>query len=148
MKRYLLILSLLGLFCLGCAHKPPAGYVAIEDTGIYDFRAVSADACYYAVRSTRNQDSASLDFWVKASSNELVKGKGYKLLSDEPHTTDAGEPMHVMQFAKTRTGQDFIYLIALTSSSRRIGIVEAAGPTNEFQQDLPVVLKAAKAVKW
>ncbi len=147
MKRNLLMVSLMGMFVCGCVHKPPVGYVGIEDTGIYDFRAVSAEGCYYAVRSVKNQDKASLDFWVTACTNELAKGKGYKLLSDEAETNDAGGDLRVLQFTKTRTGQEFIYLLALTADSGKIDIIEAGGPREQLQQDLPAILKAAKAVK-
>lgn len=149
MKRTLLLCGLAVIILSGChAYKAPAGYVSIEDKGIYDFRAVSAEGCYYAIRSAKNQGKASLDFWVKASTNELTEGKGYRLLADEQETTDAGKPMRMLQLSTTKVGQELLYLVALTVSSAKIGIVEAGGPMEQLQKDLPAVMKAAKAVKW
>ena len=148
-KRTLLLCCLVAIVFSGCqAYKPPVGYVAIEDKGIYDFRAVSAEGCYYAVRSAKNQDNASLDFWVTASTNELTEGKGYTLLANEQDITDSGKPMQIMELSTTKVGQDLLYVVALTASSSKIGIVEAGGPAEKIQEDLPVILKAAKAVKW
>ena len=148
-KRTLLLCCLVAIVFSGCqAYKPPVGYVAIEDKGIYDFRAVSAEGCYYAIRSAKNYDNASLDFWVTASTNELTQGKGYALLSDDQDTTDSGKPLRVLQLSTTKIGQELLYVVTLTATSSKIGIVEAGGPMDQLQKDLPAVMNAAKAVKW
>jgi len=73
-------IALAGAALCGCEPtiQMPPGFVEVGkyNLGTYDQRAVSADGVVVALRSETNPKNASLDFWVTAIRDELVKHRG------------------------------------------------------------------------
>jgi hypothetical protein len=145
MKKILLPLIAL-LMLVGCKTAqmtPPAGFVAVDEVrrGNYDYRAVSADGVVVAVRTEENSRGGDLEFWAKATLNQLQQ-QGYKLVNDEGVTSAAGTKGMLLEFTQKRSGTDYAYIVAVFVRPDRVIVPEAGGKSEMVEPVRPEVVKS------
>jgi hypothetical protein len=125
--------------------ETPAGYVRLDPVLGYDYRAVSADGAVISVRTVDNPRDATLEFWNKAISNELVEARGYKLNAKQDVKSERGTAGTEMTLRTQVEGIDYVYLLTVFVKSRQVIVFEAAGPASTIEPDLPAIRNAVRA---
>jgi hypothetical protein len=128
------------LFLSACGQEPflretaqcPEGYVPVDTAGgEYSGRAISARGVVLAIRERRNEEKATLDFWVAVLRKELTQTRGYAIRSSREVPQGRGT-LFTAPHEKASA-----YYVALFVTMSRIVTVEVAGPESEVDQDLP-----------
>jgi len=143
-SRWIIALSATG-FC-GCqAMETPPGYVRLDPVMGYDYRAVSADGAVISVRTVENPRDATLAFWNKAITNELVEARSYKLDAKQDVRSDRGTPGTAMLLRTQVEGIEYLYLLTVFVKSQHVIVFEATGPAPTIETDLPAIRRAVLA---
>ena len=126
----------------GCGYHLPPGYVKVEPSRGWRFRAVSAEGAAFTLRTEENPENGDLAFWEKAIKNKLVKVRGYKLADRRETTLKDQTPGVELVFDYSRDGSDYTYSVALFVKGRRVHVFEAAGAKDQMTTDLPEIRSA------
>ena len=82
----------------------PRGFVVLDQSEPYDFRATTPDGLVLAVREFENtKEYGDLSFWVEAIQNELRLDKGYALIRESDITSTQLAGSYVSHFLTGRT---------------------------------------------
>jgi len=150
--RIMLALFFLSLLS-GCAiHADvPDRFLKLKNDR-YEFKATSADDAIFWVRrfDTEAEDS-TLDFWEEALTNNLVKGRGYKLVKSDKLQTRSGCPGRTMILEATVGGQTQRELFVVFLKERlwdgpSIYVAEYVAPAPLFDQYLDKVREAIESL--
>lgn len=118
----------------------------------YEFKATSADdAIFWVRRFDTEPDESSLDFWEEALTNNLVKGRGYKLVKSEKLETRSGRPGRALILEATVGGETQRELFCVFLKERLWGspsvyVAEYVAPATLFDQYLDKVLPAVQSL--
>lgn len=105
----------LGMLLLGSCSigmDLPAGSLRLDSDRDQVKATTPADARIW-VREFRDPDGDTLGFWAKALRNELVRNRGYELLSEHELNDAARRPGIELRFSVNREGEAHGYLVAL-----------------------------------
>lgn len=154
MKTRLKLVVLLSLFLLGsCAiHADmPESFLKLKNDR-YEFKATSADDAIFWVRrfDTEPEDS-NLDFWEEALTNNLVEGRGYRLVERDKVETRTGLPGRILVVEATVGGQTRRELFAVFLRERLWGgpiiyVAEYVAPPPLFDEYLDKVREAIESL--
>ena len=157
MKKIIIICAVLLLAC-GCKIiDTPGGYICTKKPYGYLFKAVSTNGCAFTVTETTNEGNAELETWKEAAKNQLTRGKGYQLLSEDKLETSKGSPGWEMVFAANQSGLEYVYYVAVARWDRywpeiwgihKLYIIEAAGEKEYIEEDLAEIKRAARTLKY
>ena len=153
--RLLVLFSLvLSLFLsAGCAiHADvPDRFLKLE-SNVYEFKATSADDAIFWVRRFDNEaEGSNLDFWQLALTNNLVKGRGYRLVKSDKLQTRSGCPGRALILEATVGGQTQRELFVIFLKERLWGgpsiyVAEYVAPAPLFDQYLDEVREAIESL--
>lgn len=135
------------LLCLACctgrflrsAAECPSGYVPVDRGDGHLGRALSADGVVIAVRESANDAEGTAEFWTAVVAKELTRARGYALRESRDVAPDG----KALLFAAPMEGAP-VYYVAIFVTPRRIRILEAAGPADAVQRDLPMLEEFAR----
>jgi hypothetical protein len=154
MRKLIVIAALLVVAC-GCkVIETPGGYLRIENTGGYLFKAVSPDGCAFTLSEEQNEGVSSLDNWKKAAKNHLTRAKGYECVSEDKLKSAKGSPGWEMVFSASYHGLDYLYYLAVVRRDssfwgiHKLYIMEAAGEKAYMEEDIPRIKKAARTLRY
>ncbi len=146
--------ALLTVFLLaGCAiHADvPDSFLKLKNDS-YEFKATSADdAMLWVRRFDTEPEESTLDFWQEALTNNLVQGRGYRLVSNDQIQTRSGRPGRVLVLEANVGGQTQRELFAVFLKehlwgSPSIYVAEYVAPAPLFEQYLERVRKAIESL--
>jgi len=126
----------------------PQGFVVLEESVPYDFRATTPDGLVLAVREFDNtKEHGDLDFWVQAIQNELRLDKGYALLKASDVKTKSGLAGKALHFGLDRENEAHEYLVAIFVTGRakaksRVYLIEAGGTAAQLKKSRSVIDQA------
>lgn len=108
----------------------PEGFAPfdIEDT----FQAMSPEGVVVRARTVENDPPQTLVFWVELLERHMTES-GYLLVDRGDFVADGNEGMLLEWLAPVRE-DDWIFLTAIAVIGERIAIVEAAGPTDLYNE--------------
>jgi len=110
----------------------PEGYVPIDRArGEFDGRAISAGGVVIAIRTRKNEQEASTEFWTQVITKELTELQGYAVRSSKE--LHGGRAILFSAPQERMTS----YYVALFVKSTFVITVEIAGPQAEVERDLP-----------
>ncbi|HUN80119.1 MAG TPA: hypothetical protein VMV81_01280 [Phycisphaerae bacterium] len=136
------------LFLGGCGSMtPPAGYIKVKSGEGYDAKYVSAHGNVVALTIRSNEDrAADLKFWTQAVEYQKVDLDGMKLAERSDMTSNSGLAGTLFSF---RTGEgrgEITYLVGLYVTPMRIYTVEATGPSESFDADIPRIKESMRSI--
>lgn len=141
---HLLVASALLLLCVACGPHfqitAPQGFVVLDQSGPYDFRATTPDGLVLAVREFDNtKEHGDLSFWVEAIQNELRLDKGYALLQKSAVKTNSGLAGKAMHFGLDRENEAHEYLVVIfvtghAKAKSRVYLIEAGGTAAQLKE--------------
>lgn len=152
MKRTLLLAALAAVVLTGCVTRTmtlPPNFINVDKDamGIYAVRAVAPDGAMVSLRTEKNPQNGTLDFWTQAVTNQLTQGRGYKVVKSEEVTSDAGLPGRLLTFSTERKGVTFTYLVALFLQGQEILIAEAGGKSEAMDPRAAELCKSLLTAK-
>lgn len=118
----------------------PRGFVVLDQSEPYDFRATTPDGLVLAVREFENtKEYGDLSFWVEAIQNELRLDKGYALIRESDIKTTSGLAGKSMHFGLDRENEAHEYLVVIfvtgrAKSKSRVYVIEAGGTAAQLQE--------------
>jgi hypothetical protein len=132
----------------GCATQMDIaeGFVRLEEPGLYDVKAISADGVSIAARRVDIQRDSTLEFWSEAVGNDLAS-EGYSQEKGEEVISAAGEKGKLLWFSRELQGQRYTYATALYPSGGRLLLGEAGGPADAFEKHRAAVRKSLLSVR-
>lgn len=144
----LIALIVLGLTTSCISVQAPSGYASTEYPGRYEFKAVSTDGNAFTLTEVRNQDkkNGTLAYWAEAMKKQLTLSRGYELKEEGEFRCGQG-PGRWQQYAYKFKGTDYLYLVGVVVDGSSIYVMESAGETERFTNDLPAVKKAFETLK-
>jgi len=154
MKTLQITLSLFCLSLLGsCAiHADvPDRFLKLKNDS-YEFKATSADdAIFWVRRFDTDAEDSNLDFWQEALTNNLVKGRGYRLVETDQLQTRSGRLGRALILEATVGGQAQRELFAIFLKERLWGspsiyVAEYVAPAALFDQYLDKVREAIESL--
>lgn len=107
--------------------QPPRGFVELEDSGVYDHRATTADGLVIATRTIDNDAKGELAFWTRAIENELRLRGGYALLETRDVKHQSGLAGKELRFGHETPNAQQLYALALYVTPGSIHLIEAGG---------------------
>ena len=139
----LLAAAALASTACGSSFQPPRGFVELDDAGVYDHRATSADGLVLATRHLDNDQKGELAFWTRAIENELRLRGGYALLETRDVKHQRGLTGKELHFGHDAANASQLYTVALYVTPESIHLIEAGGTrelmeTNKAQVDWAV----------
>jgi hypothetical protein len=142
------ILALIALLS-GCATMdPPAGYVSVKHSATHDYKAVSAKGCVIAMTRHENPDSnADLSFWTQAVEHQKVDLDGMKLTARDDLKSNAGADGVLLRFESGEGQGRLVYLIGLFVSRMNLSVIEATGPADELEKDMPKLKESILTIR-
>jgi hypothetical protein len=105
----------------------PKGFVELEQHGVYDFRATSADGVVLAVRELDNDPEAELDFWARAVENAMRQRGGYALLQRRNTAVAGGVPAQQLRFGHDEANRPHLYYATVVVAGSTLYLLEAGG---------------------
>ena len=111
----------------GSSFQPPRGFVELEDPGVHDHRATTADGLVIATRSIDNDAKGELAFWSRAIENELRLRGGYALLESREVKHHTGLVGKELRFGHDAPNTSQLYTLALYVTPDSIHLLEAGG---------------------
>lgn len=97
-----------------------------------DFRAMSPEGVVVRTRSVANEPAQTLSFWAELLERHLTDS-GYLMIERAEFSTDDNNGVLFEWLAPVRE-DDWIFLTAIVVRDDTIAIVEAAGPTDLYQE--------------
>jgi hypothetical protein len=129
--RVLAPLALLSINLTGCSQGfhavTPPGFIELEEPGVYDYRATTADGLVIAARELDNPSQGELSFWTRAIENQLRKGEGYALLETRKIQSKDGVPGTELRFGQDQGNTPHLYYVALFATPSKLCLVEVGG---------------------
>jgi len=113
----------------------------------YVLRGISADGVMVALRTERNPENGSLDFWTEAVTRQMVAAQGYKATGSEVVVSDGQLPGRLLTFATRRQGVDFTYGVAVFVQGGDLFIAEAGGRTGAVEPKWDAIRKALLSLR-
>ena len=142
-KRYLWAAPLI-VALAGCTPPLPKGYVRVDPSYGYDYRAVSAEGSALTMRTESNPENGDLAFWEKLVTERLTQVRGY-LLKERREVTAGSRKGLELTFEYTREGTAYLYTLTCFVSGREVRVFEAAGERDKLTADLPVIRQTIAA---
>jgi len=143
-----IVIASIGLFMGGCASRAhlttPSGFAEI-DSDKYDYRATNPNGVVVGVRTHANDVHGNLDFWTGVLSKNLEE-QSYKP-DAKAHSIKTHEGIEGRQIRYTvaSSGREEKYWLTLFVTDKRVYVVEAAGDSAYFDQDVLPKVEAAIA---
>jgi hypothetical protein len=145
MKAGLMITTVLALvLASGCVSlNTPDGYAERDQTGRYDYKAISTDASVISVTVQRNEDKkkGTLPYWTEASRKHMTLSRGYEFKEEGEFLSPQGKGRWML-FSRKYRGTDYLYVLGLVVDGRKIYVLEAGGELEFFENDVPKVVQA------
>ena len=135
----LLIALLLGGCHASFVTAAPKGFVELEESGAYDFRATTADGVVIAVRELDNDPAAELGFWTRAVENAMRQRGGYALLETRDLTTAGGLPARQLRFGHDEVNRPHLYYATLVVAGSALYLLEAGGSKPLVEQQVKAI---------
>lgn len=129
---FLMLATLASVAC-GSSFQPPRGFVELEEPGVYDHRATSADGLVIATRTIDNDAKGELAFWTRAIENELRLRGGYALLETRDVQHQSGLSGKELRFGHEAPNTQQLYTLALYVTPDSIHLIEAGGARDLLQ---------------
>ena len=131
----IVVAAMLACLTVGCGRMidTPDGFVTVDEVGVFDTRAVSADGVVIGLRIQDNPKDGTLAFWSTAIENELTERRGYELIETRAVISEAGEPGTLMSFAAKNETRDLSYMLAVFVDGGDVLVAEAGGPAEAFE---------------
>jgi hypothetical protein len=146
--------AILAVFLLaGCAIQAnvPDKFLKLKNDS-YEFKATSADdAIFWVRRFDTDAEGSSLDFWQEALTNNLVKGRGYKLVKSDALETRGGRQGRALILeasvgGETRRELFCVFLKEHLWGGPSIYVAEYVAPVALFDQYLDNVRAAIESL--
>jgi len=123
---------------LGChstfTSAAPKGFVELDQTERYDFRATTADGLVIAARQVDHDPEASLDFWARAVENAMRTRGGYALLGSRDLKAAGGLRVKQLRFGHDEANRPHLYYVTLLVTHGAIYVLEAGGDKAQLEQ--------------
>ena len=137
MTRWLWAAPLITILA-GCTPPPPKGYVRVDPSYGYAYRAVSAEGSALTMRTEANPENGDLAFWEKVVTARLTDVRGYTL-KDRREVTAGNVKGLELSFEYTREGTVYLYTLTVFVSGREVHVFEAAGEREKLTAALPAL---------
>ena len=138
-----LLAPALGVALLAChasfSSSAPRGFVELDPTERYDFRATSADGLVLAARQLDNDPQAELSFWTRAVENAMRTRGGYALLETRDVQVAGGLRAKQLRFGHDEASQPHLYYVTLVVTCSAIYVLEAGGTKPLIEQHTPEI---------
>jgi hypothetical protein len=123
--------------------------LADQEDAQYDFRATTPEGVVVGVKAIDLEGEGSQDiaFWQRAITLQLRDVGGYALTATYDVRSLDGAPGKQLRFGHDEDGKPFTYWVSLFVSGKRLIVVEAGGPTGQFDKYAPSVEWMEKSVK-
>ena len=147
-KVIAVVVMILVMMMVGCVTPPitmdtPEGFAAFSDTDVV--RAISPEGVLVRARTVPNDPAQSLEFWAEALERQLTES-GYLLVDKSNFTIHAGEGV-LMEWLAPVSEDDWIYLTAISVVDSQITVVEAAGPTDDYDTYRAAIRKSLESLR-
>ncbi len=119
--------ALLSSACSTFQAATPPGFVELEESAPYDYRATTADGVVLAVRSIEHEPKGELGFWVTAVERQVREQKGYALLETRDVKNAQGLAGKQLRFGHDEGKQPHLYYVTLFVTDARLYLLEAGG---------------------
>ncbi|MCX7703041.1 MAG: hypothetical protein N2234_02920 [Planctomycetota bacterium] len=148
MKRVCIVCAvLIGVLSSCRMLEPPKDYVELEEPYPYDFRAVSADGCYFAARKVKNEGEGTLKFWTETVKNTLTQNKPYRVVKEGAFSTEKELSGKYIIFETELEGVAHTYIVGLVVTENYVYVLEAGGEKQRFDDDVERVLTAFRTLR-
>ena len=144
----LTVLPMLVVFAVSCVTPPltmetPAGFAAFSDDG--QVRAITPEGVLVRARTVPNDPAQSLEFWAEALERHLVES-GYQSIEKDAFTTNVGEGV-LFEWLAPVSEDDWYYLTAIAILGDQIAVVEAAGPSDQYDRYRPAIRASLESLQ-
>ena len=154
MKRVWILSAML---LVGCTSQMtvPEPFVRLDNPGLYDTKAISADGVTIAARRIDVPADSTLAFWTRAVTDELV-AQGYRQDDAEDVTAArqgsrqaaGGQEGKLLWFSRELDGRRYTYVTALfPTAAGQVLLAEAGGPADAFEEHRAAVREALLSVR-
>jgi hypothetical protein len=116
------------------AHTPP-GFVALDETQHYDYRATTHDGVVVSVRALDNDPRGDEGFWSDAVAQRLRQQGGYALVESHPVTTATGLAGRQLTFGHDEGVRPHLYRVTLFVTRKRIYLLEAGAARDPMKRE-------------
>lgn len=131
--------ALLALLLPAChashATSAPKGFVELDESSGYDFRATSADGLVIAAREIDNDPESGLTFWSRAVENAMRQRGGYALLETRDSAIAGGVPARQLRFGHDEGSRPHLYYVTLAVTDGAIYLLEAGGEKSLVERE-------------
>ncbi len=119
--------------CTRFSASPPEGFAEVKRQGMNRYLAVSPEGLLYGVRMVKNYPRKEINFWQTAVEN-YMKESGYTLIGGPDSFTTGDDEGVLFTWGAPWRGEDYLYTVGIVPSSRKIVIVETAGPFEVYKK--------------
>lgn len=134
----------------GCLSLDLPRTFIVEQRGIDEFRAVTADEAILVARDFSDPLEGTFDFWTEALRADFTKNRGYTLLAERPVKDGEGRDGLELTFEVTALGSPQRYLVTLFVLEgwwvNEIRVVEFVGRREVFERHVASVRAAIGAM--
>lgn len=126
----------------------PDGFVKLDEHGVYDYRATTADGLVIAARQIDHDPEGSMAFWVRAVENEMRNRGGYALLERREVKTKKGLAGTQLRFGHDQGQEPHLYSVAIFVTEDDLFLVEIGGKKaliDQHQAQLEAALQSLDA---
>ena len=147
---FIVLGSLASIGGCGPTLSPPSNYIALNDAGRNDFKAVSAQGHAIVVNQHENEDkNATLDFWTAAVEHQLVDLDGLTLVDRVELRAHAESTDGVlMRFEVGEPPQQLTYFVGVYVTPKDVFTLEAVGPREALEGEAVAIKKAFESIKF
>lgn len=125
----------------------PAGFLELRRAD-GQFRATTPEDDLILVREFTDSDEGGLEFWAKALANDLVSGRGYRLLATGPIEDSHRRKGTLMRFLVAVEGRMRGYLVAVWVRKKGlIRVAEFVADKERFDARVEAVTQAFRTIR-
>ena len=134
--------------CTSVQLKTPTGFVALDRSEPYAYRAVSPAGVVLAARveDSRKDQGGDLAFWAEAVTRRMRRLGGYALLEETDLKSSQGVAGKQLRFGHDEGREPYRYSITLFVDGKKLFVVEAGGSENAFAAAEKALLSATTSV--
>lgn len=126
------------------------GFIELQDQDPdYGYRATTPEGVVVGVKAVPLEGEGSQDiaFWQRALTLQLRDVSGYALTGERDVRSLDGVPGKELRFGHDESGKPFSYWLTFFVSGKRLILVEAGGPSAQFERYQASVEWMEKSVK-
>ena len=147
--RVLALLAIvLGMVTVSCV-TPPIAMETPEGFAVFshprEVRAISPEGVVVRSRTVSNDPPQSIGFWAEALERQLTES-GYLLVEKSDFSIETGDGV-LLEWLAPVSEDDWIYLTAIAVVDNQIAIVEAAGPTDQYELHRSAIRNSLKSLR-